>query len=82
MGGSSSHEYHAYRVLSVRPNSPAAKANLQPYLDYILYNPEMNDNVLFSEFLFKNLTKPLTLSVYNLASRETRDVTMMPMKLD
>jgi len=82
MGGSTSHEFHAYRVLSVKPKSPAAKANLQPYLDFILYNPEMNDNVLFSEFLFKNLTKEVTLSVFNLVSRESRDVTIMPMKLD
>lgn len=35
-------------------NSPAKNANLEEYLDFIMYNPEANLNILFSEYLKMN----------------------------
>jgi len=51
---------------------------LEPFLDYILYNPEYNDGVLFSEFLAGNIGIPITLNVYNLANQEVRQVSVIP----
>ncbi|TNV74027.1 hypothetical protein FGO68_gene6471 [Halteria grandinella] len=68
----------AYRVLSVDTDSPASHAGLQPYLDFILYNPEANDQTLLSEFLQNSLETPLTLTIYNFINQQTRTVTLTP----
>ena len=51
---------------------------MQEYLDFVIYNPEMNQNKLFSEYLKENLFKEITLTVYNLAEQETRLVKITP----
>ena len=58
---STNYQNYAYRVLSIIPGGPAYEAGLEEYLDYILYNPQANDNTLFSEYLLKNLGKEIKL---------------------
>ena len=43
----------AYKITGVTPGSPAAKAGLEPFLDFILYSPSITGErqLLFSEYL-------------------------------
>ena len=65
---------HGYRVVEVRPNSPAGKAGLEPFLDFVLYQPtnDSNRKLLFSEYLQENIGKEIILKVYNMIQQGTR----------
>lgn len=49
-----------------------------PYLDFILYNPEDNDQVLLSEYLQNSLESSVSLLVYNLVDQESREISIRP----
>jgi hypothetical protein len=51
---------------------------LQEVLDFILYKPEANNNLLLSEYLHANLNKSIILDVYNMVTQEIRDVYFNP----
>ena len=57
-----------YKVIEIAPGSPAARAGLEPFLDYILYSPSVTGErqLLFSEYLQENMGKEILLKVYNL----------------
>jgi hypothetical protein len=48
---SSNYQNYAYRVMKIFEEGPSHETGLQEFVDFILYNPEANNNVLFSEFL-------------------------------
>eukprot|EP00347_Sterkiella_histriomuscorum_P001373 403372282 len=76
------YQNYAYRVMKIQPNSPAERSSLCEFSDFILYSPDENNNELFSEYLFKTLTKPIILKVYNMLTQSERDVEIIPKKLD
>ena len=57
-----------YRVIEIFKDSPAAKAGLEPFLDFVLYSPAVTGErkLLFSEYLQENIGKEIILKVYNL----------------
>jgi hypothetical protein len=67
-GGSSQYSNYAYRVTSILKNGPAEKYGLREYVDYIMYNPEVNQKVLLSEYLRAKAGQEVTLVVYNMVS--------------
>jgi len=56
------------------PGSPAARAGLEPFLDYIVYSPSVTGErkLLFSEYLLEQVGKEVILKVYNLIQQGTR----------
>lgn len=71
-----------YRVLDVQANSPASKAGLTSYLDFIIAANGVR--VETSEQLFNAINKSegieLSLKVYNCLKKTTRDLLVMPNK--
>ena len=45
----------AYKVIELEAGTPAARAGLEPFLDYILYSPSITGErqLLFSEYLLE-----------------------------
>ncbi|CDW87852.1 UNKNOWN [Stylonychia lemnae] len=76
-----SYKDYAYRVIKIQPGSPAEKAGLLEFFDFILYNPELNNGELLSELFFKNMTKEVELEVYNFMTSSVRKVKIVPKKL-
>jgi len=81
-----------YRVLGVQPNSPASKAGLVSFLDFLvgadqkmllgsgenLEEGDEYDDVDLPAMLRDHLNMPLELLVYNIKSQESRLVTLIP----
>lgn len=63
-----------YKVIELAPKSPAAKAGLEPFLDYVLYSPAVTGErkLLFSEYLQENIGKEVIFKVYNMIQQGTR----------
>ena len=82
MGNQSSTHFdnYAYRVVTLAQDSPASLAGIEPHIDFIKYNPEVNNDLLFSEFLAMKEDIEITLVVYNLISRKNRVVAITPNK--
>ena len=61
-------ENFGYKVLQVTKESPADKCGLEPFLDFVLYQPAITGErkLLFSEFIFEHIGKSVCLRVYNL----------------
>ena len=61
-------------MIEVLPESPAYRAGLEPFLDYVIYSPAITGErqLLFSEYLQENIGKELTFKVYNLIQQGTR----------
>jgi hypothetical protein len=57
-------------------NSPASHSSLSEYTDYILYNPEANENTLLSEYLQARRGQDVSLIVYSMVTQETREVSV------
>jgi len=55
-------------VIEIIKDSPAAKAGLEPFLDFVLYSPAITGKrqLLFSEYLQENIGKEIIVKVYNL----------------
>mmetsp|Transcript_8254 Transcript_8254/g.24408 ORF Transcript_8254/g.24408 Transcript_8254/m.24408 type:complete len:531 (+) Transcript_8254:503-2095(+) len=81
-----------YRVLGVQPNSPASKAGLVSFFDFIvganqlmllgsgvgLKEGDEYEDVDFPRLLRENLHKPVQLLVWNIKARDKRVVTLLP----
>lgn len=79
MGGKESKP--GYRILEVADNSPASKADLIPFLDFIVKlneTPLMESQIPFHELLRNNVDCPVTLTIYNLLTDQERDVLITP----
>ena len=70
MGSTESQYYspedYAYRVVGVLPDSPAEHVGIEAQLDFIRYDPTLQQGKLFSEFLAENEGKDLKMFVYNI----------------
>lgn len=69
-----------YRVMTVVEGSPLAQAGLQVYLDVILAanGLPLKPNGTFSLLVSHHTGRKLTLQVFNLWSRQIREVTVVP----
>ena len=70
-----------YRVLGVQPNSPAAKADLVSFFDFVVAANNVPLRTLdstFIEMIKGSNDRPLPLTIYNLKSETTRDVVLTP----
>ena len=63
----------AYKVTELVPGKAAARAGLEPFLDYILYSPSVTGErqLLFSEYLGEQVGKEVIFKVYNLIQQGT-----------
>lgn len=73
-------ENHGIRVLDVFPNSPAAKAGLVPFQDFMLGTLEraFHDCDDLAEVLLTNLGKQIQVHVYSITTEMVREVTLEP----
>ncbi|XP_055017072.1 Golgi reassembly-stacking protein 1a isoform X2 [Boleophthalmus pectinirostris] len=72
---------YGYHVHGVQPNSPAEKAGLQPYFDFILSldNKRLNEeNELLKEVLKDNMERPIRMEVYSTKTMRVREVEVVP----
>ncbi|KAK7945106.1 hypothetical protein WMY93_000834 [Mugilogobius chulae] len=72
---------YGYHVHGVQPNSPAEKAGLQPYFDFILSldNKRLNEeNDLLKEVLKANMERTIRMEVYSTKSMRVREVEVVP----
>ena len=69
---------HGYKVVSVQPNSPISKTDIEPYLDYICYEPDVDTSGGLDSILLNFEDKPIEVQVYNIVTRIKRDVTIVP----
>ncbi|KAI9770993.1 MAG: hypothetical protein M1840_002697 [Geoglossum simile] len=69
-----------WHILDVAPNSPADKAGLLPYGDYIVGTPEgiVRGEAGLGELVEDHLDRPLRLYVYNHEYNVTRPLTINP----
>lgn len=73
-------ENHGIRVLDVFQNSPAARAGLVSFQDFMLGTPDrvFHDCDDLAEVLLSNLGKQLHVYVYNITTELIREVTLEP----
>ncbi|XP_029380636.1 Golgi reassembly-stacking protein 1a isoform X1 [Echeneis naucrates] len=72
---------YGYHVHGVQPNSPAEKAGLQPFFDFILSldNKRLNEeNDLLKELLKANMEKGVKMEVYSTKSTKVRELEVVP----
>ncbi|KAJ0011869.1 hypothetical protein NQD34_012844 [Periophthalmus magnuspinnatus] len=72
---------YGYHVHGVQPNSPAEKAGLLPYFDFILSldNKRLNEeNELLKEVLKANMERPIRMEVYSTKTMRVREVEVVP----
>lgn len=57
-----------YKIVELLPGSPAARAGLEPFLDYVVYSPSVTGErqLLFSEYLLEQIGREVIFKVYNL----------------
>lgn len=70
--------YHVHRI---QEHSPAWKAGLEPFFDFILSigNTRLNkDSNLLKDLLKANMEKPVKLEVYNLKTQRVRELEATP----
>ncbi|XP_056375628.1 Golgi reassembly-stacking protein 1 [Hyla sarda] len=70
-----------YHVHGVQENSPAQKAGLEPFFDFIIAigNSRLNkENSMFKDLLKANMEKPVKLEVYNTKTMKVREVEVTP----
>lgn len=87
MGNTSSSLNLGYRILKLTPDSPCTSLGLECFLDFITEistlrretllspNPELHQ---FSKVISENFDNPLILKIYNIFSREYREVIVTP----
>lgn len=72
---------YGYHVHGVQPNSPAEKAGLQPFFDFILSldNRRLNEeNEQLKEVLRANMEKMVKMEVYSTKTLRVRELEVMP----
>ncbi|XP_071347464.1 Golgi reassembly-stacking protein 1a [Trachinotus anak] len=72
---------YGYHVHGVQPNSPAEKAGLQPFFDFILSldNKRLNEeNDLLKELLKANMERAVMMEVYSTKSTRVRELEVVP----
>ncbi|KAF3698986.1 Golgi reassembly-stacking protein 1 Golgi peripheral membrane protein p65 Golgi phosphoprotein 5 [Channa argus] len=75
---------HGYHVHGVQPNSPAEKAGLQPFFDFILSldNKRLNEeNDLLKELLKANMETAVKMEVYSTKTTKLRELEVVPSSL-
>ena len=77
MGAGNDHTIIGYRIVRIDSGSPMSKLNLEPMLNFILYSDQ---NPPFGEFIASNENKKITLTIFNIITRDTREVTLIPKK--
>lgn len=55
-------------MTSIVHNGPASHSSLAEYTDYILYNPEANENTLLSEYLQARKGQDVSIIVYSMVT--------------
>jgi hypothetical protein len=70
---------NVWRILDVHPNSPAERAGLVAFNDYVIgADSVLHEAEDFFSLVDAHQTRPLKLYVYNLDSDQCRDVTITP----
>uniref|UniRef100_A0A8C6LWI3 Golgi reassembly stacking protein 1a n=1 Tax=Nothobranchius furzeri TaxID=105023 RepID=A0A8C6LWI3_NOTFU len=72
---------YGYHVHGVQPNSPAEKAGLQPFFDFILSlgNSRLNEeNEQLKEVLKANVEKAIKMEVYSTKTTRVRELEVVP----
>ncbi|CAF97675.1 unnamed protein product, partial [Tetraodon nigroviridis] len=75
---------YGYHVHGVQPSSPAEKAGLEPFFDFILAldNRRLNEeNDLLKEVLKVNIGNLVKMEVYSIKSMQVRDLFVVPSNL-
>lgn len=70
-----------YHVHGVQDNSPAQKAGLEPFFDFIIaigHSRLNKENSMFKDLLKANMEKPVKLEVYNTKTMKVREVEVTP----
>ncbi|XP_044149248.1 Golgi reassembly-stacking protein 1 [Bufo gargarizans] len=70
-----------YHVHGVQENSPAQKAGLEPFFDFIIaigHSRLNKENSMFKDLLKANMEKPVKLEVYNTKTIKVREVEVTP----
>ncbi|KAM3928005.1 Golgi reassembly-stacking protein 1 [Leptodactylus fuscus] len=70
-----------YHVHGVQDNSPAQKAGLEPFFDFIIaigHSRLNKENTMFKDLLKANMEKPVKLEVYNTKTMKVREVEVTP----
>lgn len=72
---------YGYHVHGVQPNSPAEKAGLQPFFDFILsldYKRLNEENDMLKELLKANMERAVKMEVYSTKSTQLRELEVVP----
>lgn len=72
---------HGYHVHGVQENSPAERAGLEPFFDFIISigNTRLNqENDLLKDLLKANVEKPVKVEVFNTKSMKYRELQVIP----
>ncbi|XP_077124793.1 Golgi reassembly-stacking protein 1 [Ranitomeya variabilis] len=70
-----------YHVHGVQENSPAQKAGLEPFFDFVIaigHSRLIKENSMFKDLLKANMEKPVKLEVYNTKTLKVREVEVTP----
>ncbi|KAM4028838.1 Golgi reassembly-stacking protein 1 [Anomaloglossus baeobatrachus] len=70
-----------YHVHGVQENSPAQKAGLEPFFDFVIaigHSRLNKENSMFKDLLKANMEKPVKLEVYNTKTMKVREVEVTP----
>ncbi|KAI9298394.1 hypothetical protein K502DRAFT_327423 [Neoconidiobolus thromboides FSU 785] len=74
-------DYNGFHVLKVKPNSPAEKAGLNPYFDFIVsINDQTTITTLkdFAIYISRFANQDVKLSVFSLKTRSIRELILNP----
>jgi hypothetical protein len=74
LNGWAHRENFGYRVVERVEGGPTHLAGIDNFLDFIVYQPNAEHQLLFSEYIMQNAGKTIALRVYNLIQRGTREV--------
>eukprot|EP00826_Nyctotherus_ovalis_P017053 TRINITY_DN14985_c0_g1_i17.p1 TRINITY_DN14985_c0_g1~~TRINITY_DN14985_c0_g1_i17.p1 ORF type:complete len:270 (+),score=59.58 TRINITY_DN14985_c0_g1_i17:142-951(+) len=66
-----------YRVVSVDNGSPMSKFGIEPMTTFILYSDQ---HPPFSEFIGENENRPVSLTLFNMITRERKEIDLIPQK--
>ncbi|XP_072525398.1 Golgi reassembly-stacking protein 1a [Salminus brasiliensis] len=72
---------HGYHVHGVQENSPAQRAGLEPFFDFIICigNTRLNqENDLLKDLLKANVEKPVKMEVFSTKSMRVRELQVIP----
>lgn len=83
MGAADEPARMGYRILSVDPGSPMSALRIAPMLDFIVYPDLVEQDVIpFEEYLSLSENKQISLTLYNIITRSSRQAKIVPRKWD